>query len=191
MRLPAPSAELLASWDIDELVQGLKEAVSRPAPNDDVFSLSAFTAGLSAPVLGGFLLFGLAAFGCDDGTAPQNDETATENDGTSSTQTTWADECTLEQTDVYFTTLNDSNALSDDEKLSLCECFRTATGTEWGALLETIFRRCSPVQVAAVLEKMVGECADSTSNPTALATDLQETLDSCSVALYKGVAFPE
>jgi hypothetical protein len=70
--LALPQAELLASWDVQALVRQLREAL--PAadlaePGIELASgragLSHFTSRLSASVLGGFLLLGVAATGCD------------------------------------------------------------------------------------------------------------------------------
>ena len=70
-RLPAPQAELLASWDVDELVRRLRQAL----PDSDGAvegepeqrAWLRFTRTLSPAVLGGFLLLGLAASACDSG----------------------------------------------------------------------------------------------------------------------------
>ncbi len=55
--------ELLGSWQVDELVDDLRNAL----PEDAVSARSDFTRTLSAAVLGGFLLLGLAAAGCGNG----------------------------------------------------------------------------------------------------------------------------
>jgi len=76
-KLAAPQAELLASWDVDELVQALREALPPDDPADDLkpdapgAALSQFTGQLSVAMLGCFLLLGFVAAGCsdDDGSA--------------------------------------------------------------------------------------------------------------------------
>lgn len=64
-QLAAPSAELLASWDIEALIRELRAAL--PSDDDDADgggAIDRFLSGLKAPVLGGFLLIGLIAAGC-------------------------------------------------------------------------------------------------------------------------------
>ncbi len=56
-------AELLASWQVDALVDELREALPMGA-NGGWCTRTEFTRGLSSAVLGGFLLLGLAAAGC-------------------------------------------------------------------------------------------------------------------------------
>ncbi|MDD5308253.1 MAG: hypothetical protein PHU25_13100 [Deltaproteobacteria bacterium] len=74
-RLPAPQAELLKGWDIEELVRDLRRALPNEAVSDPS-AFKRFSAGLSAPVLGGFLLFGVAATGCNE--SKGDDDTATD-----------------------------------------------------------------------------------------------------------------
>ena len=71
-RLAAPTAELLSSWDAAELVASLRSALSglsRPeaSSNDKMPTYRSFTRELSPAVLGGFLVLGLAAAACSDG----------------------------------------------------------------------------------------------------------------------------
>lgn len=63
----SPAAELLDSWQVDGLVDELREAL----PNDTTAPATCrtdFTRTLSTAVLGGFLLLGLAAVGCGSNT---------------------------------------------------------------------------------------------------------------------------
>ena len=59
-RLPAPQAELLSSWDVDELVHKLRTALGEAEDDGSRGSgrpaWSVFSARLSPAVLGGFLL---------------------------------------------------------------------------------------------------------------------------------------
>lgn len=63
-KLPAPDAELLASWDVAELVRDLRRALPDELDRPDARSVARFAAGLQAAALGGFLLLGMAAAGC-------------------------------------------------------------------------------------------------------------------------------
>jgi hypothetical protein len=63
----SPAAELLDSWQVDALVDELREAL----PDDAMAPATCrtdFTRTLSTAVLGGFLLLGLAAVGCGSST---------------------------------------------------------------------------------------------------------------------------
>ncbi len=63
----SPAAELLDSWQVDALVDELREAL----PDDTTAPATCrtdFTRTLSTAVLGGFLLLGLAAVGCGSNT---------------------------------------------------------------------------------------------------------------------------
>ena len=69
-----PQAELLASWDVQVLVSQLREALPDTAaaepgiePASGRVALSHFASRLTVAVLGGFLLLGFAATGCDQG----------------------------------------------------------------------------------------------------------------------------
>ncbi len=62
--LPAPTVELLESWDVDQLVRELREALPGADVDGSPATLDPFTRRASAPVLGGFLLLGLLASAC-------------------------------------------------------------------------------------------------------------------------------
>jgi hypothetical protein len=66
---PSAEAELLASWQVDDLVDELRDVLPADA-NGAGPTRTDFTRTLSTAVLGGFLLLGLAAAGCaaDPGT---------------------------------------------------------------------------------------------------------------------------
>jgi len=57
--LPAPSAELLESWDVEELVRDLREALERPRAS----SVVRFASRLPQAAMGAFLVLGLVAAG--------------------------------------------------------------------------------------------------------------------------------
>jgi hypothetical protein len=63
-RLPAPEAELLASWDIEDLVRDLRRAIPNEEASSDDGAVARFAAGLGAAAMGGFLVLGMAAAGC-------------------------------------------------------------------------------------------------------------------------------
>jgi hypothetical protein len=62
-RQASNAAELLQSWQVDELVDELRDAMPRDAGAAEA-ARTDFTRTLSSAVLGGFLLLGLAAAGC-------------------------------------------------------------------------------------------------------------------------------
>ena len=70
--LPAPQAELLASWDVDQLVRDLRAALPEAADANVNGWIERFAAHASAPVLGGFLLLGWRLSGCG-GTTSSSD----------------------------------------------------------------------------------------------------------------------
>jgi hypothetical protein len=57
--LPAPSAELLDSWDVEKLVRDLREALERPRAS----SVVGFASRLPQAAMGAFLVLGLVAAG--------------------------------------------------------------------------------------------------------------------------------
>jgi hypothetical protein len=81
LNLPAPQAELLSSWDIDELVSELRTALGKP----DGSTLGDFAGRLSASALGGFLLLGFLSAGCGGttgtGTVSERGDASTAADG--------------------------------------------------------------------------------------------------------------
>jgi len=67
-RLPAPQAELLSSWNVAEVVAQLRSALPPTGGAADPRSVGRFAGSLPASVLSAFLVLGLAAAGCDQGT---------------------------------------------------------------------------------------------------------------------------
>ncbi len=82
LNLPAPQAELLASWDIDELARELRDALGN---RDDSDTFRSLAGRVSAPALGGFLLLGFLSAGCggttDTGAVSDHGDASTPSDG--------------------------------------------------------------------------------------------------------------
>jgi hypothetical protein len=209
-RLPAPDAELLASWDIDRLVAELREALPSSGEPSDPDAMGRFTRRLPAPVLGGFLLLGLVASGCydssqrsgDASTDPDAEAVVDARDAQEADRTDpadippevpwWAEGCTLDRSGVLFTTLLRSD-LDGYSKQTLCTCF-THLNASWSDGLSELFETGTPEQVAFALEEML-ECCWS-GGP--FGTDFEDVRDAlldgtlCSLPLpYRGVSFPE
>ena len=171
-RLPAKGAELLRSWDVEELTRDLRRAL--PSRWDGDTSARRYASSLAAPALGGFLLLGLAAAGCD-----------TAQDGGS---TTWADGCSLDDGTRLFTAIDHNDTLTTDEKAALCDCM-AAMQPDWQTNLSDVFQSCDPDVIASVLEDLVARCESQGgalgSNPSGDADEM------CWGAPdYKGVSFP-
>ncbi|MDD5308254.1 MAG: hypothetical protein PHU25_13105 [Deltaproteobacteria bacterium] len=175
-RLPAPQAELLKGWDIEELVRDLRRALPNEAVSDPS-AFKRFSAGLSAPVLGGFLLFGVATTGCDENTG-------------SNTDTSWAENCSLEGSSGLWKTINDTASLTDGEKADLCACF-AGLNQSWTDGLNSLFESASPSTVASYLEAMINCCDDELTGGNFPDQLLADFCDNGPADAYKGVAFPE
>jgi hypothetical protein len=65
-RLPAPQAELLSAADVGDLTRELRAALRGADEGAGVEAVRRFTGGVSAAVLAGFLLMGVAVSGCSD-----------------------------------------------------------------------------------------------------------------------------
>ncbi len=222
-RLPAPQAELLSSWDIDRLVADMRAAL----PEGQALSADSgrgafrrFTAGLAAPVLGGFLLIGMVAAGGCGGETSTVGDTGTEADAPADTSVDthvdtavdtgtdtavdtaidtgvdapWAEGCSLPPTSTLFTVLLEATAINDYEKQSLCTCF-SGLNTSWNDGLVNLFATSSPDMVAAALYEMVECCRYDAGQLDSNFADVRDAfLDGslCYVALpYRGVTFPE
>jgi len=217
-RLPAPQAELLSSWDVDELVHKLRSALcdaEDDGPRDSGRpAWSVFSARLSPAVLGGFLLLGLAAAGCDTGDTGDVLEPSEEDAGPDTgaapgtggqSGTDAAAEagdldgsstagCDLAAGSVLQTTI-DQSSLSDVEKQQLSQCFGTL-GASWCQGLTELFQSTATAeQKAAALEQMLFCCSSQPSTFGAEYTDVQRDAllagSLCPVVVYKGVSFPD
>jgi hypothetical protein len=168
-RLPARQAELLRSWDVEELVRDLRRALpGRCAPVGDH---RGFARALGAPVLGGFLVLGLAAAGCDDGGTPA-----------------WAEGCSLDGGTGLYAAIDENDTLSGDEKAGLCTCV-AALAVDSQQSLSALFEECSAESVAMALEQIAASCDSGggavDGDPSTWWTECWEI-----GAAYKGVAFP-
>ena len=205
VRLPAPQAELLASWDIEDLMRDLRTALPGGEQPPAQSAVKLFTGGLSAPVLGGFLMLGLATIACDEvrciadededadtdtdanGDTDSDDDTDTDTDA----DIDWDADCDLDSS-VLWGTINDSD-LDNSEKRELCVCFESLS-TDWNTGLADLFQNGTPEDVASALEDMISCCSllpEVLETPYEQSTQealIAETL--CSdVPIYKGVSF--
>jgi hypothetical protein len=173
--LPAPQAELLKSWDVEDLVRDLRRALpGRCAPTGDH---RRFARSLAAPALGGFLVLGLAAAGCD-----QVDEVNGEE------PPAWAEGCTLDDSSELYAAIDENDTLSQSDKSDLCFCMATLA-TDSQDSLSALFEQCSTETVAMALEIFVSSCEGDggtiQGDPSSWWSECWEI-----GAAYKGVAFP-
>jgi hypothetical protein len=216
-RLAAPEAELLRSWDIERLVDGLRAAL--PAPEGVGVeegepaipgAVARYLSRASSAVLGGFLLLGLAASGgChhDDahrgetaggaapirGPADAAPAAVAPRPREASTDRAVAAGCGLPDGSLLRDAIEKSR-LAEAKKQVLCGCFAKLSAS-WSDGLAELFRTQPPNVVARVLEIMVGICED----PAALAKPFSASKDRLvlpqkppprPVPVYKGVSFP-
>ncbi|MFH2006405.1 MAG: hypothetical protein ABI333_07460 [bacterium] len=202
-RLPARQAELLRSWDITDLVSKLRGALPREAPKRDPGAVRSFAVRLSSAVLGGFLLLGVAAAGCDSGDANHNNNltggdagadaaVVGQDAGPGADAGAWHDGCSLNSGSILWNTLDDAT-ISADEKRTLCGCF-ASLNVSWTDGLSQLFSTGTPQQIAAALAEMVECCSFDEQQldgdyQDAEAEFLQNTWCEPAV-IYKGVAFP-
>jgi len=207
-RLSIPHAELLTSWDIDALLHDLRWALPNDENESSCSEVKLFCTKLSAPVLTGFLLLGLALSGCTSDIAETTEQLGT-NDASGIAEDSsapvvvpeWHTGCSLQESSIFFETIGES-ALEDGEKSVLCECL-SSIHTSWHPSLKDVFSNGTPELIAAVLESMLNCCEQSpeelTSRYGGSSADLigienrgcnvVENFDP--VALYKGVSFPK
>ncbi len=204
-RLPAPQAELLASWDVEKLVDSLKAALP---PSDDLaggnggappdrLALGQFTAKLSTAMLGGFLLLGFVAAGCSDdgpsegaggsggsaGGTPTNTYTTSTSASTSTSTSTstsgrtgpWYEGCSLDDTSILWTTIDESS-IDDHSKANLCDCF-AGLNTSWEDGLTELFESETPENIASALYNLLNCCMDGETLNSDYATQEAAFLD--------------
>ncbi|MFH0901039.1 MAG: hypothetical protein V2A73_10455, partial [Pseudomonadota bacterium] len=200
--------ELLDSWDIEDLVRRLRSALPGGESSRDASAVGQFTAKLPAAVLGGFLLLGLAASGCNGSDTGKADAASVDarpvdavppidtpqpkdaQSADSSPVDAALGACELASESILRGTIEKSS-LSEDEKAALCQCF-VALNKSWSDGLTSLFETGSPEEIAAALERLLTCC----SEPGALDSDYQQVKDKfladvlCPpVAVYKGVSF--
>jgi hypothetical protein len=182
-RLAPDQAELLGSWKVDELVAELRQALPRA---DGATPSAQFAQGLSAAVLGGFLLIGLAAcdtpldvsnmggggnagLGHSGGTAGMS--VATAGAGTSGGGGAAGgggaggqSSCTLDPASLLKTTI-DGSSLTTSQKDALCGCFAKLS-TGWSTSLTSLFETGTPQQIAAELQNLLACCGANGINTT-------------------------
>jgi hypothetical protein len=177
--LPAPRAELLTAFDREAVLRDLRAALPDDVGGTPV-DLARFARSLSGAVLGSFLLFGLAASGCD-----------------------WTADCPLEENSALWAAIDDSE-LGYQDRADLCPCLSNVD-TDWDEGLTTLFETGGEAEIAAVLEEMVECCTNDTWVLSEDYTEVEEDLKAgwlCDPPekglppigpqpAYKGVAFPD
>ena len=205
-RLPAPEAELLASWDVSQLLEDLRAALPGGEPSRDPSAIRGFTSRLSSAVMGGFLLLGLAsASGCSDDADVSRDAAAV--DQTVDAKVTpdtgarlpdmgpWFNKCNLDRSSVLWGSI-DTSTLKPAQKRDLCSCF-DSLNKSWADGLTKLFSDGSAKDIASALEHMLSCC--NKTNEKNLQQDydkarddfLKSQLCKAGVPIYKGVSFPE
>jgi hypothetical protein len=183
-RLPAPQAELLASWDIEGLVRDLRRAVPGGEPTRELAQIGKFLSGLSTAVMGGFLVIGLAATtgctpDCVEGECVGGQECC-DDDGN------YAGSCRSQVLDDAV----GGSSMTDAEKGELCSCFARLSAS-WVGGLESLFETGTPEEIATALDRIAQCCTYAGFDESSSYTD--DFLDSyfCEEAqpAYKGVSF--
>jgi len=201
----APGAELLRSWDVELLLRDLRRALPEENVPASPSAARAFAAGLSAPVLGGFLLLGLAAAGCDnvdeddsagdadvDGDSDTDTDSDSDTDGDTDGDTDWDADCDLPESSVLYGAIADSD-LENNEKQDLCTCL-AELGQSWQDGLAELFQNGTAEQIADALWMLATCCEyDPSVYDSEYTGEAEEALLEgalCDVPVYKGVAFP-
>lgn len=216
-RLPAPQAELLASWDMELLMEDLRAALPGGEPPRDPSAVRRFASRLSSAVMGGFLLLGLAsASGCpatpkvNSGTpiksraepkddvkapAPPADNEAKPDAKQQPDPAAWFHKCDLEKSSVLWGTIHKSG-LDRQKKQQLCSCF-DSLNKSWADGLTRLFSSGSAKDIARSLEFMVSCCAPDKKGCLDQDYDkvkrrfIKRRIRVAPVPVYKGVSFPE
>jgi hypothetical protein len=145
-----------------------------------------FARALGAPVLGGFLVLGLAMAGCGakDKSAPD----PMKDTGGELSPRAWAEGCKLDEGSSLFVLIDESATLSVDDKAALCDCM-AAMPKDWQLGLSEAFKECTPSAIARFLEGFVAKCeaqggvlTDDPSKEVARPVP--------NMPVYKGVVFP-
>ena len=206
-RLPAPQAELLASWDVEQLIEDLRAALPGGEPPRDPSAVRGFAARLSSAVMGGFLLLGLAsAAGCSDDADVSRDAAAAVDAGEDAKAApdmlpgmpdlgAWYNKCNLDSSSVLWSTI-DGSKLQHSQKRDLCGCM-VSLNKSWADGLTKLFSTGSAKEIAGALEHMLSCC--NSANKKNLDQDydkakddfLKSQLCKAGVPIYKGVSFPE
>ncbi|MBI5500333.1 MAG: hypothetical protein HY907_08825 [Deltaproteobacteria bacterium] len=198
-RLPAPQAELLSSWDVSSLVSDLRRSLPGGEVRGDPTTVRRFGQKLAAQMLGGFLLLGLAAAGCneedgdilpDGGDAADVADEATSCPGGSGSG--WSESCALDSSSVLWCTIATSGADLDDRG-QLCTCF-AALNESWRTGLAALFATEDAATVARALgEMMTCVCPNPTFREGAYQDPVHAPTPTGSLCepapAYKGVSF--
>ena len=211
-RRAAGAVELLDSWQIDTLVDELRDAL--PADASACRSTRAdFTRSLSTAVLGGFLLLGLAAAGCSGGggapggTGGAGGRTvlvggAGGGSGGAVADSGGADGPACTQTvDSALEHAIGESTLGTDAKSQLCQCF-SALGTSWTTSLTQLFASATPDEISNMLGGLLRCCqsdgietlAGFNAGPSSQDLDLIRSgagYRICTAVIYKGVSFAD
>lgn len=133
--LPAPRSELLTAFDRESVMRDLHAALPASDVAGSAVDVTGFARGLSGAALGGFLLLGLAASGCD-----------------------WTADCPLEENSTLWAAIDESE-LGYQGRADLCPCL-SDMNPDWDEGLTTLFETGAEDEIAAVLEEMVECCTN-------------------------------
>jgi hypothetical protein len=178
--LPAPRAELLTDFDRETVLRDLRGALPPEGAMGPSLDVAGWVRSLSGPVLGSFLLFGLAASGCD-----------------------WTEDCPLEENSSLWNAIDESD-MGYQKRADLCPCL-SEMNADWDEGLTNLFETGSEGEIAAVLEEMVECCNHDTWVLNENYEDVEQDLidrtrcdppsfDPPPIGpqpAYKGVAFPD
>jgi hypothetical protein len=175
---------VLASWDVDELIEELRQALPGQDAAVDAASAQRFRALTTPRALVGFLLIGYAFGACSD--SGDDDDVV---------------ECTL-QSEVLINAIQSSDLSADDKNL-VCSCI-TALDASWEQGLTQLFEQADEATIARALEEMAGcVCLDTAIKQGPYQTDFINGLCSTGTGgtgtgttstgtptpIYKGVSF--
>ncbi|MBW2454370.1 MAG: hypothetical protein JRI68_07660 [Deltaproteobacteria bacterium] len=198
-KLAAPQAELLASWDVDELVRNLRGALPPADPIEganhvpDRVALGHFTRQLSAAMLGGFLLLGFVAAGTSSTSSSSSSSSGFDagSEEDAGFVGPWDKNCTIDSASILYTTIEQSS-LSDQAKNELCNCFENLNSS-WTEGLSALFANGSPEEISDALSEMIECCTALHQLPDDYADGEAALLSGMlcmSNPIYKGVSFP-
>jgi hypothetical protein len=194
-----PEARLLATWDVNELVERLREALAlecepavdvEPAGTSNRSRRAWFTRSLTPSALGAFLLLGLVA-GCDNG---DGDASGSPSGGTTSTGGTGGVGGTIILSGIGGTTGCPYEASTTPSTSPLpAACEATDASALWTAIREACLYEQSKAQLFTCFASLKASWCDGlttlfeTQTPEQIAAELSTLLNCCDGASDYGV----
>jgi hypothetical protein len=154
-------------------------------------------------VLSAFLLLSAATMGCNDADdtglvsdvdSDSDSDSDTDSDTDTGNESPWTEKCSLDPSGAVVTAIEDSE-MTDDLKLTLCECLEVLSD-DWNTGLTELFENGSSAEVAAALSTLLECCYDEESYfDSPFSQTKKDELINRTVCrptiIYKGVAFPD